>query len=89
VKITNAGKKVDKSRYSFYSGNDYIYFKQLVTSPVTIEYVAGYLPEDLPASIKQAIIIHIAAMYQNREFSENVPVFARGLYDQHRIRRII
>jgi uncharacterized phiE125 gp8 family phage protein len=87
--ITMRGKKMDKKNYYLCDDNQHIYFKQLVNAPVKIEYIAGYKPQELPASIKQAMLIHVAAMYQKREFSENIPLFASGLYQHHKIKRII
>ncbi|TIV48090.1 MAG: hypothetical protein E5V96_00320 [Mesorhizobium sp.] len=34
---------------------------------VSVSYVAGSAPEDVPAALKAAILLHVAHLYQNRE----------------------
>lgn len=47
---------------------DRLMFTRAFTPPLTVVYQAGYASADqIPASIRQAILTHVATLYENRE----------------------
>ena len=61
------------------------------TAPGVIDYLAGYgeAPESVPAPIRTAIKMHVAAMYEERgQCSDDVPAKCQQLLRQYKIDRL-
>ena len=87
--ISVDGKFIDDYRYTLLA-EDTLYFvspiRSLTPGGIVIRYATGYgnVPEDVPRDIKQAILITVAGLYENRE-SGGVSAEARELLKPYRV----
>ena len=83
------GQLVDDYKYALLPG-DTLYFVSplyaVTPSGIVIRYTAGYgnVPEDVPRDIRQAILITVAGLYENRE-SGGISAEARELLKPYRV----
>lgn len=75
------------ANYTLNAAKDILRIDQiLVAHRVEVQYVAGFGDASaVPAPIKQGMLTHIAAMYDNRAESLEMPNSARALYDFYRM----
>jgi uncharacterized phiE125 gp8 family phage protein len=60
----------------------------LMAEQVVVNFSAGYGDENLPESIKQAMLIHLAHLYDGRGDECSFPLVCLGFYKQYREIRI-
>ncbi|HCR86348.1 MAG TPA: hypothetical protein DIV86_06685 [Alphaproteobacteria bacterium] len=90
VRIINADDStsiVDDSRYYLSSGNEKLICDTIFSGKrIEVDYFAGIseTAETTPDFIKQALLNHIANMYERKTASSNIPELARYLYNFHR-----
>lgn len=60
----------------------------LAGAVLTMRYIAGYSQDSLPLSIRQAILLHVAQMYDSSEQTDLISDEIRNLYGLHRIPKI-
>lgn len=82
---------VNSSLYALAVAEDAVEFESVVMGyAVIITYTAGYGDaEDIPASVRQGMLIHLAALYEDRLGGMELPKAALTLYKPHRIARLV
>ncbi len=77
---------IDDGLYSLSAGNRAVQFDSVVMGHrVIIRYVAGYGDAgDVPEAIRQGMLLHLAALYDNRLEAVSVPEASRTLYHTYR-----
>ena len=89
VLVSVDGNFIDDYRYTLV-GEDTLYFvspiRSVTPGGIVIRYAAGYgnVPEDVPRDIRQAILITVAGLYENRE-SGGISAEARELLKPYRV----
>lgn len=64
---------------------DALHFETAILShEVEIVYETGYGEEEIPASIRQGMLVHLAALYEDRQGAEGMPAATLSLYKPHR-----
>lgn len=87
--ISVDGRFVDVYEYTLLA-EDTLYFlspiRSVTPGGIVIRYTAGYgnVPEDVPRDIRQAILITVAGLYENRE-SGGISAEARELLKPYRV----
>lgn len=83
---TGASTTISAAAYYLNAAKDAVILDGLVQGQrVEITYVAGFATvSDVPRSIKQGILAHVAALYENRALAE-IPQTSRALYHPHRV----
>lgn len=90
VRVINADDSiniVDDSRYFLSSGNEKLICDTIFSGKrIEIDFFAGIseTAEAAPDFIKQALLNHIAFMYERKTASPNIPELAKYLYNFHR-----
>lgn len=81
---------VNPAMYHLAPSEDALHFDSVVLGHVVeIAYTAGYGDaEDVPASVKQGMLLHLAALYEDRPGAMEMPVAAVTLYKPHRAVRL-
>ena len=82
---------VDAAAYHVNAANTQLVFDQQVSGHrVEIDYVAGYgdAAADVPAAIRQGLLHHVAAMFEEREAAADLPRAAERLYVPYREVRV-
>lgn len=81
---------VNTQLYHLLASEDALHLPSAIMAhAVEITYVAGYGDaEDVPASVRQGMLIHLAALYENRIGGVEMPPAAVTLYKPHRIVRL-
>ncbi len=76
---------VDAGEYYLNAMQELLFENMLYAAQVQIEYVAGYgdAASDVPADIVQAILVHVAYLYEQRD-SVLPPASAKLCYDRYR-----
>lgn len=71
---------------NYYLEGNILKFKQLPQQKnLTVEYIIGYKDQaNIPAVIKQGILLHIAEMYDNRGIVASIPSEVQKLYKPYR-----
>ena len=59
-------------------------FNQNVVGDAKITFKAGIKTEEIPADIKQAMLYHIASIYQNKEGNFAIPQATQDIYSTYR-----
>lgn len=74
------------SKDSFLLQNEQIIFKNLPKFEyLTVEYIAGYInPNNVPKTIKQGMMLHIAEMYDSRGITSAISIEVQKLYQPYR-----
>lgn len=78
---------IDSSQYSLNSARNKIIFDSShISYKSEIIYVSGFgaNKEDIPSPIKQAMLMHIASIYDNRAGGDTIPDYAKSLYSPFR-----
>ncbi len=85
----DARSNLAKNFYYFDEEEQSLVFKSTLISPkILIRYHAGFSPGDLPEDLKQAMLIHIASLYESRIGNETIPAAAKSLYQPYKIMKI-
>ena len=81
---------VDTALYHLAPTEDALHFESVVLGhAVEIAYTAGYGDaKDVPVSIKQGMLLHLAALHEDRLGGMALPVAAITLYKPHRVVRV-
>ncbi len=71
---------------NYYLEGDVLKFKhRLQSQNITVEYIIGYKDQaNIPAVIKQGILLHIAEMYDNRGMVASISGEVQKLYQPYR-----
>lgn len=77
---------VNVALYHLSAVKDAVHFESaLLAHEVVISYVCGYGgAEDVPAAVRQGMLLHLAALYEDRMGGMQMPVAAITLYKPHR-----
>lgn len=68
--------------------NGVLIFKIPVSGNIKVVFKSGFNTENIPAEIKQAIICHVATIYQNKNGDFEAPKATQEIYNLHRKIRI-
>lgn len=81
---------INPALYHLFGQVDELHFESAVLGHrVEIVCVAGYGDaEDVPASVKQGMLLHLAALYEDRLGGLTLPPAALSLYKPHRAMRL-
>lgn len=77
---------MDEELYHLSAMEDAVHFASaLLAYEVQITYVCGYGDaEDVPAAVRQGMLLHLATLYDDRMGGMQMPVAAVALYKPHR-----
>lgn len=87
INFDNSVNIIDSSRYYLSSGNEKLICDTEFTGKrIEIDFFAGIseTAEATPDYIKQALLNHIASMYERKTASSQIPELAKYLYNFHR-----
>lgn len=81
---------VSEELYHLSAVEDALHFESTILAhEVEITYVCGYGDaEDVPASVRQGMLLHLAALYEDRLGGLELPRAAVSLYKPHRMVRL-
>src|SRR5690606_26118703 len=81
---------VEPGLYHLAPGADELHFESTgMGHAVEIAYTAGYGDaEDVPASIRQGMLVHLAVVYEDRLGASELPSASVTLYKPHRAVRL-
>ncbi|MDB2415491.1 head-tail connector protein [Rickettsiales bacterium] len=82
---------LDSSAYYLNAGNERLIFDACpVSHKIEILYVTGYgdAASDVPEPIRNAILAHMAAIYDDRAGGDVIPQQSRELYNAYRLLRV-
>lgn len=90
--VTVGGVEIPPSKYSLVGDDAFSVIQPLIAvtpESVLIRYITGYGsdPEDVPADIRQAILITVAHLYENREIG-GIPPGAIELLRPYRVLQV-
>jgi uncharacterized phiE125 gp8 family phage protein len=87
---TGAESTVSTTLYHLSAVEDAVHFESTVMAhEVDITYSCGYGDaEDVPVSVKQGMLLHLAALYEDRIGGLSLPAAAVSLYKPHRLVRL-
>jgi uncharacterized phiE125 gp8 family phage protein len=82
--ITIDGEELASTQYKLI-GDDLL-FDPMVKGSIVIKYTTGYgsTPNDVPESIKQAILQIVGHLYENRE-SQDIPLLAQNILSLYKV----
>lgn len=86
ISITNNGENLQDTDYTV--NNGVILFKHQISGTLEIEFKTGMESLSVPQDIKQAILQHIATMYQNKNGNYTIPQAVQNTYSQYKNIRI-
>lgn len=86
ISITNNGEALQATQYQLSNGN--ILFTKQTSGTIEIEFKTGISATSIPQDIKQAILQHIATMYQNKNGNYTIPQAVQNTYSQYKNIRI-
>jgi uncharacterized phiE125 gp8 family phage protein len=79
-------KVISKDFYHLDADLDMVIFATHLISPkLIVEYVSGFDNENCPSDIKLGLLMHIAAIYENRLGNITIPKASLSLYSPYRI----
>lgn len=81
---------INATLYHLAVAEDAVHFESvLMAHAVEITYTTGYGDaEDVPASVRQGMLMHLAALYDNRLGGMELPAAVVTLYKPHRVVRL-
>lgn len=88
--VTRAGVETVIDNSNYYTSGDAICFDAApIGHAVEVVYVAGYGDdaEDVPQPIRQGILAHVGALYENRDSNE-IPLHVQSIYAPYRVVRL-
>ncbi|GEM_PF-5958284 len=69
---------------NFYLNNGILFFKNSFSGDISITFEAGIEADEVNANIKQAMLYHIATIYQNKDGNFSVPQASQEIYAKYR-----
>ena len=86
ISIINNGENLQSTDYTIDDGE--ISFTHHISGTLEIEFKTGVESQSIPQDIKQAILQHIATMYQNKHGNYEIPQAVKNTYSQYKKIRI-
>lgn len=86
VSDIEASTTISSGTYYLNASRDTLMFESIPSGRrIEISYVSGYgnAATDVPADIRQAMLVHVATLYEHRD-SQTPPPVAQWMYAQHR-----
>lgn len=80
---------LNSDQYILDKDNETIHLKRYIfAKKIEIEYYNGFADGQLPASIKQGILEHLARLYDSRGSDQTMPLSSKNLYQPYKKVRI-